>query len=61
MDKIEEFNQENKQTVPLSVAIGYAVYRSAQDDLEEIIRKADENMYKQKKTMKMELGLHEER
>ena len=59
--KIEEFNQENKQTVPLSVAIGYAVYRSAQDNLEEIIRKADENMYKQKKTMKMELGLHEER
>ena len=59
--KIEEFNQENKQTVPLSVAIGYAVYRSSQDNLEEIIRKADENMYKQKKTMKMELGLHEER
>lgn len=59
--KIEEYNKEKNRKIPLSVAIGYAEYNPAMDNLEEVIRLADKNMYNQKKTMKMELGLQEDR
>lgn len=59
--KIEEYNKEKNQKIPLSVAAGYAEYSPAMDNLEEAIRLADKNMYNQKKTMKMELGIQEDR
>ena len=53
---IEAYNQEKKAEIPLSVAIGYADYNSTKDKMEDVIRKADERMYEQKKTMNLEVG-----
>ena len=53
---IANYNNDKKAEIPLSVAIGYADYNSGKDRIEDIIRIADERMYEQKKTMKMEVG-----
>ena len=54
--KIEAYNNETKREIPLSVAIGYAAYDSSKGKMEDVIRKADEHMYEQKKMMKIEVG-----
>ncbi len=53
---IEAYNRARALEIPLSVAIGYADYNSEKERLEDVIRKADEYMYEQKKKMRMEVG-----
>lgn len=53
---IEAYNRASALEIPLSVAIGYADYNSEKERLEDVIRKADEYMYEQKKKMRMEVG-----
>ncbi len=56
---IEAYNREKKAEIPLSVAIGYADYNSSKDRMEDVVRKADQRMYEQKKTMNLEVGVIE--
>ncbi len=53
--KIEQYNLEKNEKIPMSIAIGYAEYVYGKANVEEVIRIADERMYEQKKTMKKEL------
>ena len=56
MDKIQsgvdKFNREYEPEIPLSIAIGAAVVKLGEEDIESVIRKADEKMYEVKKKMK---------
>ena len=54
--KIEQYNTEKKEKIPMSIAIGYAEYKAGDESIEDTVRIADERMYEQKKTMKMEVG-----
>jgi GGDEF domain-containing protein len=54
---IETYNNEKREAIPLSVAIGFADFNSEKDRIEDIFRIADERMYEQKKKMKMEVGI----
>ena len=49
---IDKFNKEYNFEIPLSIAIGTAVVRPGEEDIESVIRKADEKMYEVKKKMK---------
>ena len=55
---IEKYNQDNKDKkheYPLSIAIGFVEYNPVKMTFEEAFHLADENMYEQKKTMRMEV------
>jgi len=49
---IDRFNNEYNLEIPLSVAIGTAVVKPGEEDIESVIRQADEKMYEVKKKMK---------
>lgn len=50
--RIEKENK--KRTIPLTIAAGYAVQEHEDDTAEQLLRKADANMYAEKKRMKKE-------
>ena len=50
--KIDEFNQNKKLEIPLSVAIGYSDFTVGSRNVKEAVREADAKMYERKKKMK---------
>ena len=50
--KIDEFNQNKKLEIPLSVAIGYSDFTVGSRNVKEAVREADAKMYDRKKKMK---------
>ena len=48
-DNIKKFNSQNKLSKELSISLGFEVLKNSEQSLDEVFKKADDNMYLNKR------------